>query len=72
MVNYQPISALLNQIPADTWDVLREIKERCPGMMLLELIDCRKRALQNQQPPEPRSQTTNQHDTLSARREISV
>jgi hypothetical protein len=54
MVSYQTISALVNQIPADTWDVLREIKERRPAMMLLELIDCR-RALQKQEPPEPRS-----------------
>jgi len=46
MVNYQTISALIDQIPADTWDVLREIKERRPAMMLLELIDCRRRALQ--------------------------
>ena len=40
MVNYQTISALVDQIPADTWDVLQEIKERRPAMMLLELIDC--------------------------------
>jgi hypothetical protein len=46
MVNYQTISSLVDQIPADTWDVLREIKERHPAMMLLELIDCRQRTLQ--------------------------
>ena len=40
MVKYQTISALVNQIPADTWDVLREIKEHRPAMMLLELRDC--------------------------------
>ena len=39
MINYQTISALVNQIPADTWEVLREIKERRPAMMLSELID---------------------------------
>jgi hypothetical protein len=38
MVNYQPIAALVNQISADTWDVLRQIKERRPAMMLSELI----------------------------------
>jgi len=63
MVNYQTISALVDQIPADTWNVLREIKERRPAMMLLELIDCRRRALQKQEPPETRSQTTNPHNT---------
>jgi len=39
MIDYQTISALINQIPADTWEVLREIKERRPAMMLSELID---------------------------------
>jgi hypothetical protein len=34
MVNYQTIAALVNQIPVDTWDVLREIKQRRPAMML--------------------------------------
>jgi len=63
MIDYQTISALVDQIPADTWNVLREIKERRPAMMLLELIDCRRRALQKQEPPEPRSQTTNPHNT---------
>ena len=28
MVNYQSIAALVNQISVDTWDVLRQIKER--------------------------------------------
>jgi hypothetical protein len=58
MVNYQTIAALVNQIPADTWDVLREIKERRPAMMLSELIDCRRPMLRHQEPPEPTSQTT--------------
>jgi hypothetical protein len=44
MVNYQPIAALVNLISVDTLDVLRQIKERRPGMMLSELIDCRTRA----------------------------
>jgi hypothetical protein len=57
MVNYQTIAALVNQIPVDTWDVLREIKQRRPAMMLSELIDCRRRTLQRQEPPEPRSPT---------------
>ena len=39
MVNYQPIAALVNQISVGTWDVLRQIKERRPAMMLSELID---------------------------------
>ena len=53
MVNYQTIATLVNQIPAGTWDVLREIKERRPAMMLSELIECRRRALQEQVPPQP-------------------
>jgi len=63
MVKYQAISALVNQIPADTWDVLQEIKEHRPAMMLLELIDCRRRALQKQETPKLRSQIMNPHDT---------
>jgi hypothetical protein len=46
MVNYQTIAALVDRIPTDAWEVLREIKERRPAMMLSELIDCRRRALQ--------------------------
>jgi hypothetical protein len=57
MINYQTITALVNQISADTWDVLREIKERRPAMMLSELMAYRRRALQKQEAPEPRSQT---------------
>ena len=65
MVNYQTITALVNQIPAGTWDVLREIKERRPAMMLSELIGCRRRALQEQERPEQRSQTAKLSDTPS-------
>ena len=46
MLNHQQIPALVNRIPSDTWEILREIKERPPAMMLSELIDCRRRALQ--------------------------
>ena len=60
MINYQTITALVNQIPADTWDVLLEIKERRPAMMLSELMDYRKEALQKQAPPEPRSHFKNE------------
>ena len=52
MVNYQEIAALVNRIPTDTWEVLREIKQRRPAMMLSELIDYRRRALQQQVPVE--------------------
>jgi len=55
MVNYQPIGALVNQISVDTWDVLRQIKERRPAMMLSELIDCRTRALERPELSELRS-----------------
>jgi hypothetical protein len=54
MVNYQTIAELVNQIPADTWEVLREIKERRPAMMLSKLIDCRRRALKQTQRSELR------------------
>jgi hypothetical protein len=50
MVNYQTIMELVNQIPAGTWEVRGEIKERRPAMMLSELIECRRRALQEQGP----------------------
>ena len=52
MVNYQEIAALVNRIPTDTWEVLHEIKQRRPAMMLSELIDYRRRALQQQVPVE--------------------
>jgi hypothetical protein len=44
MVDYQPIAELVNQIPADTWEVLQEIQKRRPAMMLDELLDKRERA----------------------------
>ena len=65
MVNYRTIMELVNQIPAGTWDVLREIKDRRPAMMLSELIECSRRALQEQERPEPQSQTTRLSDTPS-------
>ena len=52
MVNYQPIAALVNQISVDTWDVLRQIKELRPAMMLSELIDCRTRVSQRSEHAE--------------------
>jgi hypothetical protein len=57
MVDYQPINELVKQIPVDTWDVLRLIKQRRPAMMLSELIDYRTRASQQPQCQEPRSPT---------------
>ena len=57
MVNYETIAALVDQIPVDTWDVLQEIKERRPGMMLSELINCRRGALLQKAPPEAPSPT---------------
>jgi hypothetical protein len=44
MVDYQPIAELVQQIPADTWKILREIQKRRPAMMLDELLDKRERA----------------------------
>ena len=55
MVDYQTIAELVNQISMDTWDVLREIRQRRPAMMLSELIDCKKRASQQPARQEPRS-----------------
>jgi hypothetical protein len=46
MVNYLPIAALVSEISMDPWDVLRQIEERRPAMMLSELIDWRTRASQ--------------------------
>ena len=54
MVSYQPIAALVNQISVDTWDVLRQIKERRPAILLSELIDCRTRASQRSERSEDR------------------
>jgi hypothetical protein len=58
MVYYEAIAAFVNRIPVDTWDVLREIKERRPGMMLSELIDCRRRALEQRERLEAPSPTS--------------
>ena len=49
MVNYQPIAELVEQISADTWQILQEIQKRRPAMMLDELLDKRERA--PKQPP---------------------
>ena len=57
MVYYEAISTFVNRIPLETWDVLREIKERLPGMMLSELIDCRRQALKKSERLEPTSPT---------------
>jgi hypothetical protein len=65
MVNYDTITALVNQISADTWDVLKEIKERRPAMMLSELIDCERRALQQQEHPKSPLQPAGLSDTPS-------
>ncbi len=54
MVDYQPIADLVNQIPADTWEVLQEIQKRRPAMMLDELLDKRERAPKLSQSREPR------------------
>ena len=34
MVDYQTIAELVSQIPMDTWNLLQEIKQRRPAMML--------------------------------------
>ena len=52
MVDYQTIAELVNQIPVDTWNVLREIKQRRPAIMLSELIDYSKQVLQTPRRPE--------------------
>ena len=52
MGDYQTIAELVGRIPVDTWNLLREIKQRRPAMMLSELIDYSKRASQTAQPPE--------------------
>ena len=44
MADYQAITALVDQIPAGTWEVLREIRQRRPAIMLSELIDCSRHA----------------------------
>jgi hypothetical protein len=55
MIDYQAIAELVSQIPADTWNVLREIKQRRPAMMLSELIDYKIRASQQRERLELRS-----------------
>jgi hypothetical protein len=55
MVVYQTIAALVNQISVDTWELLREIKERRPAIMLSELINCRTQASQPCEHSEPES-----------------
>jgi hypothetical protein len=57
MVNYQTIAELVSQIPVDTWNLLKEIKQRRPAMMLSELIDYSKRVSQAPQRPELGSPT---------------
>jgi hypothetical protein len=52
MIDYQTIAELVSQIPVDTWNLLREIKQRRPAMMLSELIDYSKRMSQTPQRPE--------------------
>jgi hypothetical protein len=69
MVNYQPIAVLVNQISVDTWEVLRQIKERRPAMMLSELIDCRTRVSQRPQRSELRPSA---HDPISRSSDVRV
>ena len=57
MVDYKTIAELVSQIPVDTWNLLREIKQRRPAMMLSELIDYSKRVSQAPQRPELGSPT---------------
>jgi hypothetical protein len=57
MADSQTIAELVNQIPVDTWNLLREIKQRRPAMMLSELIDYSKRVSQIPLHPELRSPT---------------
>ena len=52
MVDYQTIAELVSQIPVDTWNLLQEIKQRRPAMMLSELVDYSKRVSQIPQHPE--------------------
>ncbi len=57
MVDQQTIAELVSQIPVDTRNVLREIKQRRPAMMLSELIDYSKRVSQTLQCAELPSST---------------
>jgi len=56
MIDYQTIIALVNQIPTDTWDVLKQIKEYRPAMMLSELIECGTRPAKRSEPRSPKSE----------------
>jgi hypothetical protein len=67
MVDYPPIAALVNQISVDTWDVLRQIKERRPARMLSGLIDCRTGASQR---PERRNYDRQHMSLLGGRRTL--
>jgi hypothetical protein len=67
MVNYQPIEVLINQISGETWDLLRQIKERRPAMMLSELIDCRTRASRQ---PQRSEIVPSAHGLMGARRTL--
>jgi hypothetical protein len=69
MVEYQPIARLINQISVDTWDVLRQIKERRPAIMLSELIDCRTRA---SPPPEPSERRPSAHEPIGRSSDAGV
>ena len=57
MVDYPTIAELVNQIPGDTWNMLREIKQRRPAMMLSELIDYSKVVSHTPRRPELASPT---------------
>ena len=52
MVDYQTIAELVSQIPVDTWNLLQEIKQRRPAMMLSEWLGYSKRVSQAPQRPE--------------------
>jgi hypothetical protein len=69
MVNYQSIAALVNEVSVDTWDVLRQIKERRPAMMLSELIDCRTRASQR---PERSEIRPSAHEPITRSSDLRV
>jgi hypothetical protein len=57
MVDYRTIAELVSQIPVDTWNLLQEIKQRRPAMMLSELIEYSKRVSKAPQRPELGSHT---------------
>jgi len=72
MIIYQEIAALVNQISADTWELLREIKERRPAMMLSELIHCRRPALQQQEPVDLLSPQPNPTETIALKQSTTA